>query len=65
MTAAIAIVSVVVALLTYPGIKPAMPFFALAVLWMLATSRSRRHYRNARLQARAAADEREYRQSKS
>jgi uncharacterized membrane protein len=61
----IAVLGVVVALLTYPRSEPAMLFFALAVLWMLATARSRRAYWNARLRARAAADEREYRQSKS
>jgi serine/threonine protein kinase len=36
---------------------------ALAGLWMLVTARSRRAYRTARLQSRAAADEREYRHS--
>ena len=64
-SAVIANLLVVVALFTYPRSEPAMLFFALAVIWMLATARSRRTYVNARLQARAAADEREYRQSKS
>jgi hypothetical protein len=61
----IAVLGVGVALVTYPRSEPAMLFFALAVLWMLATARSRRAYWSARLRARAAADEREYRQSKS
>jgi hypothetical protein len=56
---------VVVSLLTYPHIAPALPIFAFAAMWMLATARFRRNYRNALLQSRAAADEREYRLSKS
>lgn len=61
----IAALSLVVALVTYPNIVPAMPFFALAILWMLGTSRSRRTFRDAHHRSRAAADEREYRRSKS
>jgi hypothetical protein len=61
----IAAISLVVGLLTYPDIAPAMPLFALAIVWMLVTSRSRRTYRDSRLRSRAAANEREYRQSKS
>ena len=61
----IAALSLAVALVTYPDLVPAMPLFALAILWMLVTSRLRRGFRDARHRSRAAADEREYRRSKS
>ncbi|HEY7448836.1 MAG TPA: hypothetical protein VH702_11850 [Vicinamibacterales bacterium] len=63
-SAVLASFGVGVALLTYPRTAIAIAFFALAVVWMLVSARSRRSHRDARLRARAAADEREYQQWK-
>ena len=63
-SAVLASFGVIVALLTYPRKAIAITFFALAIVWMLVSARSRRAHRDDQLRTRAAADEREYHQWK-
>lgn len=54
----LAAIGLALTLVTKPSAEAGGPFFAIAVLWVLVTGKSRRIYYNARLRTRASMDER-------